>query len=605
MGLLKTAIAVLLLQTLTPPPAQPQQPQRTASIEGSVVGPSGERLSKVTLTLAIISNAAQPGPPLEFLLDLPTDQPRLIRTFQEGFAASVQSVVSDTDGRFLFENLRPGSYRLDAARSGYVSTMYGQKGANGREMPIVITAGQKVKDIQIAMLPAGGISGRIVDRNGEPISRATVQALKYLYTERGRTLFVVQSVTTNDLGEYRLFWLAPGSYIVRVMPTSPQVIRLNPDGTMAGASLGSDVTSRTLGDGTVAEESPAIIYYPGTEAAQEAASVAVRAAETVSGVNMTALPARVHKIRGVTLNGAGTPESMSIALVSRSSASSSISNSMSTGSIRSNSNGTFEIAGVTSGSYFLMCVLGPADTLHDLPNLPTSTGIGVIEVEVGNSDVSNVRLTAASGFTLKGRIITEGMPQRVVSPNTERLINLAPLVSQMPMSFAMISPDGTFVFQSVFPGDYQVTSPGVLDGSNGFIKSVRLSGQEVLTDGLHIRNQPEGELTVVVSMATGKLQGRILNGRREPATNATIVIAPEPSLRHRTNLFLTPKPDASGKFSINVPPGRYMVFAWEDVEPGAWFDADFMQNYESRGQSVTIGEGNTESVEINLIPYMP
>jgi hypothetical protein len=34
-------------------------------------------------------------------------------------------------------------------------------------------ASQKLKDIQIAMMPAGGISGRIVDRNGEPISRAT------------------------------------------------------------------------------------------------------------------------------------------------------------------------------------------------------------------------------------------------------------------------------------------------------------------------------------------------------------------------------------------------------------------------------------------------
>jgi hypothetical protein len=145
----------------------------------------------------------------------------------------------------------------------------------------------------------------------------------------------------------------------------------------------------------------------------------------------------------------------------------------------------------------------------------------------------------------------------------------------------------------------------VLDGSNGFIKSVRLGGQEILQDGLHIRSQPDGELNIVVSMATGKLQGRILNGRREPATNATIVIVTEPSLRHRTDLFLTPKEDSTGKFSISVPPGRYTVFAWEDVEPGAWFDANFMQNFESRGFPVTIVDGNTESVEINVIPYTP
>jgi len=601
MSFVKTALAVLLLQTLTTPSVQPQQPQRTASIEGSVVGASGERLSKVALTLIPISDAAQPGPPLALLLDLPTEQARLTPQLQEAVAASVQSVVSNADGRFLFENLRPGSYRLEAARSGYVLTMYGQKGANGRELPIVLAASQKVKDIQIAMMPAGGISGRIVDRNGEPISRATVQALKYRYTERGRTLLVVQSVTTDDLGEYRLFWLAPGSFVIRVMPTTPQVIQLNPDGSLAGASLGSPVTSRTLGDGTVAEESPVTVYYPGTAVAQEAVPVAVRSAETVSGVNITALPARVHKIRGVTLNGAGTPESMSISLVRKNDALSA----MSAGSVRSNNDGTFEIAGVTSGSYFLMGALGSPETSHTLPNAPTSVGIGVVEVEVGNADVSSVRLTATSGFTLKGRIVSEGLSQQVVSTNTTRLINLVPLVSSMPLTFAMISADGSFVFQSVFPGDYQVTSPGVLDGSNGFVKSVRLGGQEVLQDGLHIRSQPEGELTIVVSMATGKLQGRILNGRREPAANATIVIVPEPSLRHRTNLFLTPRVDAAGRFSINAPPGRYTVFAWEDVEPGAWFDADYMQNHEGRGLPVTIADGNTETVEIIVIPYMP
>jgi hypothetical protein len=594
MSFLKTAVAILFLQTVTP------QAPRTASIEGSVVGASGERLPKVAMTLSTISNLGQTSIPASLLMNLPPDQIETLLRSQESAGISMQTVVSDAEGRFLFENLRSGSYRLEASRPGFVSAKYGQKGANGRETPIVIAAGQTLKDIQIALMPAGGISGRIVDRNGEPVSRAAVQALKYQYTERGRTLSVVQSVTTNDLGEYRLFWLAPGSYVVNVMPTAPQVNQYKPDGTLAGASMGSAVTSRMLGDGTVAEEAPVTVYYPGTAVAQEAAPVAVRAAETVSGVNITALPARVHKIRGVTLSAAGASESMSIVLILRSSASASIS----PGNLRSNSNGTFEIGGVTSGSYFLAVIPGALVNSSNLAHLPNPSEFGIVELEVGNSDVSNVRVMASSGFTFKGRIIREGVASQADSPNNLRLIDLTPLISTMPSATTSMANDGTFVLQNVFPGDYQVSSD-VLDRSGGYVKSVRLGGQEVLADGLHIRNQPEGELTVVVSTATGKLEGRILNGRREPAANATIVIAPEPSLRHRTNLFLTPKPDASGKFSINVPPGRYTVFAWEDVEPGAWFDADFMQNYENRGHPVTIGEGNTESVEIDVIPYMP
>jgi hypothetical protein len=142
---------------------------------------------------------------------------------------------------------------------------------------------------------------------------------------------------------------------------------------------------------------------------------------------------------------------------------------------------------------------------------------------MGNSDISNVRLTATAGFTLKGRIISEGMSQQVVSANSARVVNLAPQLSSMPLTFAMISPDGSFVFQSVFPGDYQVTSPGVLDGSNGFINCPpRRTGSFA---GWPPHSRSAGWRTHHCGFdGNWKLQGRILNGRREPAANATIVI---------------------------------------------------------------------------------
>jgi hypothetical protein len=44
------------------------------------------------------------------------------------------------------------------------------------------------------------------------------------------------------------------------------------------------------------------------------------------------------------------------------------------------------------------------------------------------------------------------------------------------------------------------------------------------------------------------------------------------------------------------------VFAWEDVEPFAWFDAEFMQTIESRGTEILIREGAKENIEIAVIP---
>ena len=62
------------------------------------------------------------------------------------------------------------------------------------------------------------LSTQAVD--GQPAVNATVQALKATYPDGKRVLKPVQTAITNDLGEYRLFWLPPGSYFVSALPYS-------------------------------------------------------------------------------------------------------------------------------------------------------------------------------------------------------------------------------------------------------------------------------------------------------------------------------------------------------------------------------------------------
>ncbi len=39
--------------------------------------------------------------------------------------------------------------------------------------------------------------------------------------------------------------------------------------------------------------------------------------------------------------------------------------------------------------------------------------------------------------------------------------------------------------------------------------------------------------------------------------------------------------DKSGQFQFRgLPPGEYRVLAWEDVDPGAWFNPAFLAVYE-------------------------
>jgi hypothetical protein len=81
------------------------------------------------------------------------------------------------------------------------------------------------------------------------------------------------------------------------------------------------------------------------------------------------------------------------------------------------------------------------------------------------------------------------------------------------------------------------------------------------------------------------------------------VLVPSSSLRRQTNLYQTVQSNAEGHFTFeNLSPGTYKVFAWEDVESFAWFDADFMRNAESRGTEIVIREGSKEKMELTVIP---
>src|SRR5262245_32506176 len=183
--------------------AQPQRP--SASIEGIVVKlGTGEPLANANIQL----NTESAGGPLS---------PQFVLNEQ-----SRRKARSDANGRFIFENVAPGKYRLIASYDGgYVPVEYGQRSPTGEGIPFEIAAGQKMTGIQLAMTPTGAISGRVYDRDAEPVGRAQVLALRAVYKNGRRTLTIVQAVESDDRGEYRLFWLPPGRYYVAAKPDVP------------------------------------------------------------------------------------------------------------------------------------------------------------------------------------------------------------------------------------------------------------------------------------------------------------------------------------------------------------------------------------------------
>src|ERR1043166_6247172 len=87
--------------------------------------------------------------------------------------------MTDENGKFVLRNLHPGRYRISANHNSYVPAQYGQRSRGSSGADLTIAAGQNVKDIVITLLPRSAITGRVYDRYGDPVTNATVQALKY------------------------------------------------------------------------------------------------------------------------------------------------------------------------------------------------------------------------------------------------------------------------------------------------------------------------------------------------------------------------------------------------------------------------------------------
>jgi len=151
--------------------------------------------------------------------------------------------------------------------------------------------------------------------------------------------------------------------------------------------------------------------------------------------------------------------------------------------------------------------------------------------------------------------------------------------------------------EGIGPGDYRIRRSGL-----GYIQSARLGSADVLKDGLHLEHQPEDFLEVVIGETRASVEGRVTDGT-QAVSNAVVVLVPSPNLRQRSDLYYVAATDGNGQFQIQarVVPGDYKVFAWKDIEPGAWQDPEVLERYENQGQPVSVTSNSKLNIDMRLV----
>jgi len=160
---------------------------------------------------------------------VPKDQIREIRIAGTGAEAQV-SVVSEspdcpsarrttTDpmGRFAFTGIPPGPYRVYAQLSGYIGQVLRGTSPDVVSKTVNVKAQEVVGDLFFYLIKGGTVTGTVRDMGGRPLTSVTVQALP----AKSRTGIPAASAPTDDRGQYRVFGLPPGDFIVRVPCSGP------------------------------------------------------------------------------------------------------------------------------------------------------------------------------------------------------------------------------------------------------------------------------------------------------------------------------------------------------------------------------------------------
>ena len=129
-------------------------------------------------------------------------------------APLAMSTRTNKDGHFAFNGLAPGQYRIRAQQDGYFPAP--QAGST-----IDVSSNTRANTVTLFLTPAGAITGRILDPLGRPSPAALVTAARLNYLEGRPTLTPVKTTTSNDRGDYRLFWLEPGEYFVLAEKSLP------------------------------------------------------------------------------------------------------------------------------------------------------------------------------------------------------------------------------------------------------------------------------------------------------------------------------------------------------------------------------------------------
>ena len=352
--------------------------------------------------------------------------------------------------------------------------------------PIEISAGadaqvtlrQALSSNRDGLRGSGAIAGAVIDAFGEPVERVRVRAWRTSGSGRLPAQQTGAAAVTDDRGQFRLFHLPPGAYVVEVLPASQQ-----PSAPAMGP-----------------------LYYPGTSLVGQASFVSVDADEAASHLTINYVPSPLVSLYGIAVDAAGMPIRGVVGLIATSSGNGV---RLAARTTQTAADGSFAFSSVAPGEYVVRATLLRGDDPRSpLGIMPAEFGLQ--RVFVNDVNVGPVRLTTSPTAKLLGRIEFEGTPPstpadfgiRAIATDPERTTD-SPLLRMT----STVSPNSDWTFE--IRGLMGMTVLNLEGAPAGWwLKAIRTP--ITLPAGEPFDVSSDIEVVLVLSNASARVTGRVL-----------------------------------------------------------------------------------------------
>jgi protocatechuate 3,4-dioxygenase beta subunit len=475
----------------------------------------------------------------------------------------VASTLAGEDGSFAFTDLRADKYSLQAVKTGYLLSAYDQHEIFSTA--IVTGAGMNTDSLVLRMTPAAILRGRVTDEAGDPERSATVALYRENRDEGRSRITQFRNAPTDDLGEYEIASLPPGTYFISAKGVPWYAMHPQPRNTANPVELISPVDSSL-------DVAYPTTFYADAIGADGATSIPVRGGDQVN-IDLHLRPLHAVTLR---LHAAPGQQGMRVPQLQESVFDQS---EMVYGQVQF-VDSDVSIVGVPPGHYVLNQVNqndgGIAkSTMIDL----TGETVDADATSGEDSGGIKLKLEAENGVNFP--------PPTLVSLRNKE----AGILASQP-----VNDKGIAEFEGLKPGDYHFLLFGT--DRQYHVAGITLVGGK--PSGNTVRVVPGMTVSVTATFAAGSVavEGFAKKDGR-PAAGVMIVLIPSDA-NNNVELFRRDQSDLDGSFLLpSVIPGKYTAVAIENEWELEWGRPEVLAQYLPKGVSVTISSSKQGPVRLS------